>query len=162
MTLTTHAVVAAGAASLFPLHPYAAFAAGFASHLLIDTLPHWDEGSAMLRSMRKEADGQRDMVIGKSFVQDVAYLGFESLVGLLAGVFIFFAWLHVPLAIVLIGAAAGVLPDAMHFIYFKTRSVLLKDFEKFHAYIQHEQPNKRYLLVEVALVVGLILVRALV
>jgi len=163
MTLTTHALVGAAAASFFPAHPYAAFAAGFISHFAADALPHWDEGPAMLRSLRARGPGKtdRDMEIGKDFVSDFAYLGFESLVGLLAAVFIFYAWLHISLAIVLIGAVAGLLPDAMHFIYFKTRSILLEDFERFHGYIQREQPNKRYLFVEAALVVGAVFVRLL-
>jgi len=164
MTLTTHALVGAAAASFFPAHPYVAFAAGFVSHLAIDALPHWDEGSYMLRSVRVTGAGKtdRDMVIGKDFISDFTYLGFESLVGILAAVFIFFGWLHAPLAIVLVGAVAGLLPDAMHFIYFKTRSILLTDFERFHSYIQREHTNKRYLFVEVTLVVGVVFVRALV
>ncbi len=160
MTLTTHAIVGAAAASFFPTMPYAAFAAGFASHLLIDSLPHWDEGSAVLRSMRIDPQGRRDMKIGKSFVLDLLYLAAESFVGLAAGILFFSVWLQVPLAIVLVGVVAGLLPDALHFVYFKTRSVLLRDFERFHAYIQHEYTNKLYLLVEAALVAGAVVLRA--
>jgi hypothetical protein len=42
MTLTTHALLGAAAASLFPASPALAFAAGFASHFAADALPHWD------------------------------------------------------------------------------------------------------------------------
>jgi hypothetical protein len=163
MTLTTHALVGAAAASFFPAHPYAAFAAGFVSHFVIDALPHWDEAGTMLRSLQGEGPDRtnRDMTIGKDFISDISYLGFESLVGLLAAVFIFYAWLHVPLAIVLIGVVAGLLPDALHFVYFKTHSILLQDFERLHVGLQNHKTNKRYLFVEAALVVGVVLVRAM-
>jgi hypothetical protein len=42
MILSTHAIVGAALASLMPSHPIAAFAAGFASHFVIDSTPHWD------------------------------------------------------------------------------------------------------------------------
>ena len=42
MTLTTHAIFGAGLASLMPEHPVAAFIAGFASHFVLDAIPHWD------------------------------------------------------------------------------------------------------------------------
>lgn len=164
MTLTTHAVVGAVAASFFPTHPYAAFAAGFASHLAIDMLPHWSEGPAMLRSMRTTGPHttDRDMALGKDFVLDVLYLGGESLAGLLIALLFLYKGVGAPLPIVLVGVAAGLLPDAMHFLYFKMRWLRpLRDFETFHTSLQNEHNDKRYLAVEVALVVGLALVRAL-
>jgi hypothetical protein len=96
--------------------------------------------------------------MGRAFVLDLLQLGAESLVGTLLAVLVLFAWGGVPLSIVLIGAAAGLLPDALHFAYFKTHNILLKDFERFHIAIQREQTNKRYLLLEAALAIGAVLV----
>ena len=42
MTLATHAVVGAAAASLIPTHPFLGFIAGFVSHFAIDAIPHWE------------------------------------------------------------------------------------------------------------------------
>jgi hypothetical protein len=42
MILCTHAVVGAALASFVPSHPAAAFAIGFASHFVLDAIPHWD------------------------------------------------------------------------------------------------------------------------
>ena len=82
MTLTTHAVVGAAAASLFPEHPYLAFAAGFASHFAIDALPHWEYGH-YLRSMQWDpAQGMHtDMRLGKDFVRDLAIIAGDALLG---------------------------------------------------------------------------------
>jgi hypothetical protein len=153
MTLVTHAFIGAAAASFVPQHPVLAFVAGFASHLAIDAIPHWSEAPAMLRSMHTHPDGHRDMRLGRDFFLDLAYLGTESLVGILLAVLLFAVWSGIPLAIVLIGSVAGLLPDALHFVYFKTRSILLRDFERFHAAIQHEQARPQYLFVEGALAV---------
>jgi hypothetical protein len=108
----------------------------------------------MLRSIYWRADGARDMRLNKDFLLDLVYLGAESLAGLMLGILFFVVWAGVPLAIVLIGAAAGLLPDAMHFVYFKTRSVLLRDFDRFHDWIQREQPSPWWLAVEAALIAG--------
>jgi hypothetical protein len=158
MTLTTHALVGAAAASLFPQHPYAAFAAGFVSHLAADALPHWQEGAVMLRSLQKLPDGTHDMPWGRDFGIDLLYLGGMTAAGVLLSILIFTGVLQVPLAIVLIGAAAGLLPDFFHFVYFKTRTSVLTDFERFHSRIQTEKSDKRYLGVEAALVLCAIIV----
>jgi hypothetical protein len=42
LTLTTHAIVGAAIASVIPAHPFFAIAAAFASHFLLDAIPHWD------------------------------------------------------------------------------------------------------------------------
>ncbi len=154
MTLTTHAIVGAAAASLFPTHPYAAFVAGFVSHLAIDALPHWDEGSVALRSMVSTGPSKldRDMRLGWDFVLDLLYLGSEAVAGLVVAIGVLVLMIGIPLPIVLIGVAAGLLPDIIHFVYFKTRSVLLTDFQLFHAFIQNEKTDQRYLWVEAALV----------
>jgi hypothetical protein len=42
MILTTHAVVGAALATFLPSHPVIAFAVGFASHFVLDAIPHVD------------------------------------------------------------------------------------------------------------------------
>jgi hypothetical protein len=42
MNLSTHAIVGGAIASLMPSHPMLVAVAGFASHIAIDTIPHWD------------------------------------------------------------------------------------------------------------------------
>jgi hypothetical protein len=42
MILTTHAVVGAALASFVPSHPATAFVLGFASHFVLDAIPHVD------------------------------------------------------------------------------------------------------------------------
>jgi hypothetical protein len=42
MILSTHAIAGAAIASFLPSHPTAAFVLGFASHFVLDAIPHWD------------------------------------------------------------------------------------------------------------------------
>ncbi|MDE1924654.1 MAG: hypothetical protein KGH79_00530 [Patescibacteria group bacterium] len=140
MTLTTHAIVGAAAASLFPAQPIAAFAAGFASHFAIDAIPHWDyEPASAVKD--KHNPLATDMIIGKAFFEDLAVIAGDALLGLALSVLIFNAWLfHVPLLIVVIGVVAGILPDPLQFLYYKTRSKILEPLQRFHQWIQKPSP----------------------
>lgn len=140
MTLTTHAVVGAAAAGFFPEHPYLAFAAGFASHLAIDSLPHWDYGE-YLRSMQKDASRRlhTDMVIGRAFWRDLSLIGADALVGFVLTFFV--AWLlGIAPEIALVGAGAGLYPDLLQFVYYKTRRTrfepVLAPLQRFHVWLQ--------------------------
>lgn len=140
MTLTTHAVVGAAAAALFPAHPYLAFAAGFASHLAIDTLPHWDYGHH-LRSLRRDPTHRlaTDMIIGKEFWRDLSIIGADALLGF-ALTFVVARLLGVSPEIALVGAGAGLYPDLLQFVYYKTRHTRLEPvlsyLQRFHVWIQ--------------------------
>ncbi len=141
MTLTTHALVGAAAASLFSQKPVLAFAAGFVSHFCIDAIPHWDYRP---ESMIKDKNNKlaTDMILGKSFFKDLIFIGSDALLGLALSVLIFSLWLfHVPIAIITLGVIAAILPDPLQFIYYKTHSKLLEPLQKFHAvWLQQKSP----------------------
>ncbi len=138
MTLTTHAIVGAAAASLFPAYPIVAFAAGFASHLAIDSLPHWDYKLLSRRMDEKVGKLSTDMDMkSREFVFDLARIGGDALLGTVLSVIIFSFWLfHLPLWFAVMGAWAGILPDPLQFVYFKTRSRLLLPLQRFHIWVQ--------------------------
>lgn len=136
MTLTTHAIVGAAAASLFPSQPVFAFLAGFASHFAIDSLPHWD-----YRVLSKQQDTNRlndDINLhDKKFVLDLIRIGGDGLLGTALAVFIFCAWLfHLPVWFVVMGAWAGILPDPLQFVYWKTRFAIMTPLQRFHIWVQ--------------------------
>jgi len=132
MTLTTHALVGAAAASLFPEHPYAAFTAGFVSHLAIDAIPHWDY-TAWLKSVQKNPLDRMDtdMVIGRDFVRDLAIIAADAILGTILAVLIL-GNLGFSIPIILVGAWAGQLPDFLQFVYYKTRLFMLEPLQEFH------------------------------
>ena len=154
MTLTTHAIVGAAMASLVPGQPVLGFALGFASHFAIDSIPHWAEGTLLLRSVvyDPEHELETDMQLGKNFIYDLAVLAADSLLGVFGALLILFYFFHVPFLIVLMGAVAGQLPDALQFVYFKTRWAFMTPMQIFHGAIQEEHESLLYLLREVGLI----------
>lgn len=154
MTLTTHAIVGAAMASLVPQQPVLGFALGFASHFAIDSIPHWAEGPALLRSIHKNKDDVLNPHThgGKDLVHDIAAVLGDSLLGFTGALLILFYFFHVPLYIVLLGAVAGQTPDGLQFIYFRTRSAFMYPMQRFHVLIQEEYANPLYLLREVGLI----------
>jgi hypothetical protein len=140
MTQATHAIIGAAAASLFPEQPGLAFAAGFASHFIIDAIPHWDYDRQWLHSINYSYDKMHTSVrLGKDAWHDVGIVGIDAFIGFLLTCWL--AWyLDVPLGIALIGAGAGLFPDFLHFIFFAFRKYewvdrVLEPLERFHAWV---------------------------
>lgn len=145
MTLTTHAIVGAVIASAVPSHPVLAFSLGFCSHFLLDAIPHWDYNLSSL-SENKNDPLDSDMKIGKSFFLDLCKLGLDFLLGFFL-VFLFFGKsgdgaLNVTL---FFGALGAVLPDALHFVYFKFKHEPFRSIEKFHHKIMYHLENNKAL-----------------
>ncbi len=135
MTLTTHAIVGVAAARLFPAHPVIAFTAAFASHFLIDAIPHWDYH---LHSSRvNEHDPlDKDMEVGGlDFYLDLLKIGFDICIGLLLSYLIFYPSNAEALTLVAIGAIGGILPDPLQFLYFKYRKEPMITLQRFHDWI---------------------------
>lgn len=136
MTLTTHALVGAAAAMLVPAHPALAFAAGFASHLAVDALPHYDYD---LRSMKRDPANPlvHKLSFGKEFLLDILQVGGDALLGLSLAVLLFASHLDLsPVLIAFVGALGGIAPDPLQFVYWKTRFPLLEPLQRFHVWIQ--------------------------
>lgn len=140
MTLTTHALVGAAAASFFPEHAYWAFAAGFASHFAIDALPHYDYGEYLLSFTRDAHRPLRNtMSFGRSFWHDLSYIGADALLGFVL-TFAAARVLGIPDWLALVGAGAGLYPDLLQFVYYKCRATRaepgLRPLQLFHIWVQ--------------------------
>ncbi len=135
MILTTHAIVGAAAGRLFS-DPYMAFAAGFASHFIMDTIPHW--AYALKSRIRNEEEPlKEDIALNRKFIDDLARIGLDFIIGVSAAIFIFQSedgFIGAPINL-LAGMAGGLLPDFMQFLYFKIRREPLIFFQKLHIYV---------------------------
>ncbi len=154
MTLATHAVVGALTAQLFPAHPLVSFVVGFASHFLIDAIPHWDYHLASFRENRESALGN-DMHISKKSILDFIKIGFD----ICLGIFLSFAIIGpVPLrgASVFWGAVGGILPDPLQFVYWKFRREPFLSLQRFHVWIHTKKKLKGRPLVGIPLQVALV------
>lgn len=127
MILSTHAVVGAALASLMPSQPIAAFAAGFASHFVIDAIPHWDYP---LRSISVAPRAQNDKRLTPALLRDVTVIGFDALAGLALAIAIFAT--PATLVAILAGAVGAMLPDPLRFVHARYPYEPLASLQRFH------------------------------
>lgn len=134
MILTTHAVTGAALASLFPHQPVIGFLAAFASHYVLDAIPHWDY-PILTASLKPNIGGK--LRLEKSLLIDFTKLGSDALLGLLLAT-LFFA----PLPSVfpaLLGAIGGLLPDFLQFVYTRFRREPLSSLQRFHRWVHSKK-----------------------
>ncbi|MEK7610165.1 MAG: hypothetical protein AAB468_00195 [Patescibacteria group bacterium] len=134
MILATHAVVGAGLVSLMSTESVAGgFGLAFASHFLLDSLPHWDY---QLLSTNKHPGDRLRVVFnsGRALIVDLTKISLDGIVGLTFAMLIFTPW---PLAA--LGAAAAMLPDALQMAYFLWSHEPLRSLQRFHLWIHTDR-----------------------
>jgi hypothetical protein len=127
MILTTHAVVGAALATFLPSHPAAAFAVGFASHFVLDAIPHVDYP---IRSRSVNPKIGAPMAFDKALLQDVVTIGSDGLFGILVSLFFFSSSAN--FWAVLTGAVGAMLPDPLQFAYTRHPFEPLRTLQRFH------------------------------
>jgi hypothetical protein len=133
MTLTTHALAGAALAAFVPEHPVVGFCAGFASHLALDALPHWNY-KVRSASLNPRIGGA--IRFDHDLLVDAFAIGVDGIIGLLLSLLLFATpsnWIAI-----LCGMAGGVFPDFLHFVYTRFPREPLKSFAQFHIRIQNE------------------------
>ena len=106
MTATAHALVSAAIVAAVP-NPYISLPLAFASHFIMDVIPHWDFGTNW-RSRSKTATGLVALV--------------DTLIGFTVTYFLFSGKISVPM--IFAAASVGNLPDWMeapYYIFFATQ-----------------------------------------
>lgn len=154
MTLATHAIVGAAVARLFPSQPLIAFCAAFASHFVLDAIPHWDY---QLRSKVRDPNDplKNDLLINKAFFFDLVKIGVDCALGFGLSLLLFSASNWSSAAFVFMGACGGVLPDALQFAYFKIRRQPLTSLQRFHIFV-HTKNHLEHPVLGIALQVTIV------
>lgn len=134
MILTSHAIVGAAVARLFPKYPLVGFFAAVASHIALDAIPHWEYPLRSRLTDPQEAQNFRKRKLSyniRAIAIDLASVGFDLICG--AGLAVlFFAHDWHSFFITMIGAIGGVLPDPLEVLYLMTKSKLLVPLETIH------------------------------
>ena len=142
MILVTHAVVGAGLAKVARINPVLAFIVGFASHFLLDTIPHWDYPLRSSTKFDVKNPLQGDFIIGRDFFIDLIKIGIDFSAGLILS-YVFFAkgtGIHDFLFSGIVwGALGGMTPDFLQFVYTKYRHEPLVSLQKFHLFMHAEK-----------------------
>lgn len=142
MILSTHALVGAALANMFPAHPAAAFAVGFASHFALDAIPHADYP---IRSASLDPKIGASLRFDRALLQDAVTIGTDGLLGLVLA-FLLFASPGNEWGI-LLGAFGAVLPDAFQFLHARFPREPLRTLQRFHRWAHTRvELNKRVAL----------------
>jgi hypothetical protein len=138
MILFTHAIVGGAIASLLPEQPWAPVvgaAAGFASHFLIDAIPHWDYP---IRSAFVKPNVQAPLSVDLALMQDVMVIGFDGLAGMIAAIGLFAT--ASSFCVIAVSAIAAMLPDPLQFVHSRFPRGPLRALQRFHVWAHTKQP----------------------
>lgn len=134
MVLSTHIVFGSIGAQMLASNPVLGFGIGFASHFVLDAIPHWDYQLSS-KSNNPENPLDTDMHLNKAFIKDLCKLGLDCLLGFII-VLTFFYQTNAAFGLTaLTGAIGGVTPDFLQFIYFKWKKEPLLSLQKFHQWV---------------------------
>ena len=136
MTLTTHAIVGASIASLFPEHPILAFGLAFASHYVSDMIPHTElfPEHFIIEKSDTNATESAAKKLKLAFHDARSSLGFLLIgVDFVAAIILcllIFVRNEQSLLIVAIGFLGGVLPDFLQFCLLQVQKNAVDNFSK--------------------------------
>ena len=136
MILSTHAIVGGAVASLFPSHPVLVAIAGFASHFVIDAIPHWDYPLQAI-STKRGADNRRQLIIDRHLLFDATLISLDTCAGLAMA-----AWLFATpatIGAIVLGAIAGMAPDPLRFAQKLYPREPLNSLQRFHRWVHAKQ-----------------------
>jgi len=131
MILCTHAIVGGAVASLFPSHPTLVAFAGFASHFVLDAVPHWDYPLQAV-SIGADADN-RDLRLDRRLIYDLMLIGFDACAGLAIAIWLFAT--PATIGAIALGGFMAMLPDALQFAHSLYPREPLKSLQRFHQWI---------------------------
>lgn len=141
MILSVHAIFGAAVSSLVPTHPILGFTLGFASHFVLDAIPHKDYD---LISLDLDTAGKIEPIstinlIRKKFkfIRDAVFISFDALIGIILAFMFFFDPVH-PF-IFFLGAASSMIPDFLTFLYLILEHKSLSSFYDFHSSFIHSK-----------------------
>jgi hypothetical protein len=129
LTLTTHAIVGAAIASVLPAYPAMGIAAAFASHFLLDAIPHWDYP---ILSDSVNPNVAAAMKYDRALFTDMLRIGTDAMLGIALALILFAR--AGDFALVLCAAAAAILPDALQFAYMRFPREPLISLQRFHSW----------------------------
>jgi len=152
LTLTTHAIVGAAIASLLPAHPYLAISAAFASHFLLDAVPHWDYP---IRSDSIKPTVGAAIKYDGDLLADMLTIGGDAVLGM--GLALLLVARPNNLGLVLCGAAAAILPDALQFAYMRFPHEPLISLQRFHLWMHASRDLRGRPILGLTAQIGLVL-----
>jgi len=123
---------------LMPYHPAIGLSLAFASHFVLDALPHWDYHLDSYEYNKK--DPLKSVIhLNKKFLGDLAKMGLDGTFGLILAIILFSGnWFLIAL-----GAIGAMFPDFLQFVYLQTRREPFLYLQRFHLWIHTKHEIKK-------------------
>ena len=134
MILSTHAVVGAALATLLPHDPMLVFAAGIASHFVIDAIPHWDYPLRGISVGRSKTGAIR---LNRALFRDACLVALDGCAGLALAILLFGH--SAPIWIITIAACAAMLPDPLQVAHRLYPREPLRTLQRFHEWMHSDR-----------------------
>lgn len=113
--------------SLVPTHPLIGLVLAFASHFVLDAIPHWDYP---IRSASVNPNIAGPMRYDRALLADAIAIGTDAILGVALALIIFATKEN--LVLVAFGASAAILPDVLQFAYARFPHEPLASLQRFH------------------------------
>ena len=153
MTLTTHGVVGGAIVSLIPTFPVLGLCLAFASHYLLDAIPHLDY---QIRSASLRPQSGAPMKYDTALLADAITIGADAALGIALALLLFSA--RGSIALVACGALAAILPDVLQFVYTRFPHEPLVSLQTFHRWAHISEGIKQPILGIVSQIIFLVVI----
>ena len=134
MVLTSHAIVGAALANMFPNEPILGFGLAFASHFVLDMIPHHQYFYDIPDFIDKETKTIRSIFKHTGAALHLLFVVID-LIAVVVLCTLFFVRDEKSAMITLIGVAGGLLPDILSVVFYKYQ--IFSSYIKKHAEIQN-------------------------
>src|SRR5437868_3497155 len=158
MTLATHAVTGALIGAVSANNIAFAALAGFSSHFLFDTIPHWDYPLGSAAEDEHNRLNNTMQIRGKEFFLDLLKTGFDFCLGLTLVALLVANKPNETIIGAFVGALAAIIPDPLQFVYWKLRPRLMEPLQRFHIYMHANTRLNHRPLLGIASQIAIILV----
>ncbi len=155
MILVAHILLGALIGLTAPHQYWLVFIIAFASHFLLDAIPHYEYNIRLLEERSEERRGVPNIFRDKKAFLVLGEIAFDFLLGLL--IIVLLVWFSPARQYALVGALSAALPDGLLALYWVTRTPLLEKLARFHRFVHPKNKNTPLLWgIATQLAVGLI------
>jgi uncharacterized protein (DUF2062 family) len=162
MTLATHAVTGALIGAVGSENLAFAAGAGFLSHFVFDTIPHWDYKLGAATEDKNNPLNNTMNVGSKAFIVDLAKIGLDFLLGMVIVAFLVYSKPTQVIIGAFVGALFAVIPDPLQFVYWKFKPLFMQPLQRFHVYMHADTRLNDRPVIGIGSQLGIIIITAVV
>jgi archaellum biogenesis protein FlaJ (TadC family) len=139
MILVVHILLGALIGLIIPHQYWLVFVVAFASHFLLDAIPHYEYKIQLLKERAKEQKGIRNIFGDKKAFLILGKVATDFLLGILIAISL--VWFSPAKQYALVGALSAALPDGLLALYWVIKTPPLEKLARFHRFV-HPKNNK--------------------